>query len=460
MSSSNKETNPRLIIGGLESTKSSPIIVYDSDEDVVNLDDFASKKGLEKERETEVRVEIREREREVREREREVRERERVVRERQDKKKPTPEELQKRLDIIVGLYYDSKPYQYNNGKVAELEVRFGTRGAKPLSKNDYDNVIRKLKSLGFKCTNPEGAYMLRMQNEIINSQGKFSLSPIRVEIDGLTNIQEYCRTNDIKSMSQSSSPTYNISINKKTSAMLNERPIYPVNFDDFNFRISYNIEEAINRNGSKFGIEIINSWDKSKKIFRYINRVTFIHTDYPIQIDLSIVRSSNKLDKYNLKPEYTAEQSGVFTNPESYEIEIEVVNSKLQDFYVVDPVLQGIRKAIKFVLSGLQGTNYPVSDLEQSQVANEYMQLMFGKEYTMPWYGLKPGSFIGPSSYTLQTENIAPVNENTNIPNIRKGYTVTDKADGERRLMIISSVGKIYLISTNMSVIFTGAVTT
>ena len=49
MSSSNKETNPRLIIGGLESTKSSPIIVYDSDEDVVNLDDFASKKGLEKE---------------------------------------------------------------------------------------------------------------------------------------------------------------------------------------------------------------------------------------------------------------------------------------------------------------------------------------------------------------------------------------------------------------------------
>ena len=242
--------------------------------------------------------------------------------------------------------------------------------------------------------------------------------------------------------------------------MLNERPIYPVNFDDFNFRISYNIEEAINRNGSKFGIEIINSWDKSKKIFRYINRVTFIHTDYPIQIDLSIVRSSNKLDKYNLKPEYTAEQSGVFTNPESYEIEIEVVNSKLQDFYVVDPVLQGIRKAIKFVLSGLQGTNYPVSYLEQSQVANEYMQLMFGKEYTMPWYGLKPGSFIGPSSYTLQTENIAPVNENTNIPNIRKGYTVTDKADGERRLMIISSVGKIYLISTNMSVIFTGAVTT
>ena len=68
-------------------------------------------------------------------------------------------------------------------------------------------------------------------------------------------------------------------------------------------------------------------------------------------------------------------------------------------------------------------------------------------------------SFIGPSSYTLQMANIAPVNQQTNIPNIRNDYTVTDKADGQRFMMFISGSGKIYLISNNMQVVFTGALT-
>jgi hypothetical protein len=55
--------------------------------------------------------------------------------------------------------------------------------------------------------------------------------------------------------------------------------------------------------------------------------------------------------------------------------------------------------------------------------------------------------------------NIAPVNERTNIPNIRNDYTVTDKADGQRFMMYVSSTGKIYLISNNMQVMFSGAIT-
>ena len=46
-----------------------------------------------------------------------------------------------------------------------------------------------------------------------------------------------------------------------------------------------------------------------------------------------------------------------------------------------------------------------------------------------------------------------------NVPNIRKDFVVTDKADGERRLMFIDPKGRIYLIDTNMSITFTGAVT-
>jgi hypothetical protein len=55
--------------------------------------------------------------------------------------------------------------------------------------------------------------------------------------------------------------------------------------------------------------------------------------------------------------------------------------------------------------------------------------------------------------------NIAEIDANSNVPNIRKDFVVTDKADGERNLLFISSKGKIYLINTNMQVIFTGAKT-
>jgi hypothetical protein len=40
---------------------------------------------------------------------------------------------------------------------------------------------------------------------------------------------------------------------------------------------------------------------------------------------------------------------------------------------------------------------------------------------------------------------------------VRNNYTVTDKADGARKLLFVSSTGRIYLIDTNMSVQFTGA---
>ena len=69
-----------------------------------------------------------------------------------------------------------------------------------------------------------------------------------------------------------------------------------------------------------------------------------------------------------------------------------------------------------------------------------------------------PKYFIGPSSYTLQLENIVPLDaaQKTGVPNIRSNYTVTDKADGERRLLYINSIGRVFMISTNMQFIFTG----
>ena len=58
-------------------------------------------------------------------------------------------------------------------------------------------------------------------------------------------------------------------------------------------------------------------------------------------------------------------------------------------------------------------------------------------------------NFIGPSQVTLQLHNIT-TGPNKGEININTNYTVTEKADGIRKLLYIDDTGKIYLINSNM----------
>jgi len=376
------------------------------------------------------------------------------------------EKLQNQFTNLVNKFWSSSPYYDNSTTNHELEVRFATayrnKGSNSsLTKIDYDNVIKRLKSFGFNCQVPEGEYLLRIQNEYHNlNTGDYMISPIRTEIKGFHFIQDYCKHNDIKKMK-------NLQFYKKTpfSASVDENISNPLNFNDFNFRISYSTEEFIS---SKEGIVkgIIDNWQKSKKVYRYINRVSFIHPDLPLSIDMSIVKSSTfnySSSKPQPIPTYTTEESKVFENQEVYEIEIEVINGKIGPNTLCDnpnKLIDKIRIAIKYVLMGLQETNYPVSYSELYLIGKNYLTLLHNNDENFN-YSRKITStdFIGPSSYTLQMKNIVPINDNLKEPNIRDNYSVTDKADGSRSLMYISSNGNIYLINSNMKIIFTGAKT-
>ena len=82
----------------------------------------------------------------------------------------------------------------------ELEVRFGTRGIHPISRIDFDNVIRKLKSLNFTCSNETGIDSLKIQSEFIDvKSGRTKMSNIRVEIGG-GDIKKYCSTDSLNEM--------------------------------------------------------------------------------------------------------------------------------------------------------------------------------------------------------------------------------------------------------------------
>jgi len=362
----------------------------------------------------------------------------------------TPQES---FEKLVKKYYD-------NNRKGELEVKFGTKGAN-LTKNNYDNVVKKFKSCGFTAVGEEtGEYYLRVNCEFLDSiTGRFKMSNIRTDIQTLPNIEDYCKNNDIKHLPYN----YFVDYLSKGPMFIDGTKIFPVDFPDFNFRATYSAETP-----AKMGVvnNLTENWRKSKKEFRLINRVSFQHSDYPFRLDLSIVKYGNRMpDKFGRKNRgpiirvYTMEESNILNNEEVYEIELEIDNSKVgpgTKFNSPQAIVEGLRKGIKFVLSGIQNTNYPISYLEQKNVIDAYMHLIW-KDTHDPKRYVSSRYFIGPNSYTLQMENIAPTNENATQPNIRKDFVVTDKADGQRHLLYINPTGKIYLINSNMDVLFTGA---
>jgi GR25 family glycosyltransferase involved in LPS biosynthesis/predicted NAD-dependent protein-ADP-ribosyltransferase YbiA (DUF1768 family) len=375
--------------------------------------------------------------------------------------KLTTKQLQEKFNEMTAVYLSGKPHIDAPDKgVAELEVKFGTRGVKRITKTDYDNVIARLTSLGFKSSDPtnmDGKYLLRMENQVLDQYtGAFKMSRVRVELEGLKTIQRYCSTQTIESV------WYDVNIFTKNDVVYDGVNMSNLVFDDFNFSVSYKTEKEISKRG-RHGAEIIEGWDNSKKTFRYINRVTYVKEGMPFKIDLSIVKTSTRIGR-NYQLSTTLAESGVFVNPESYEIEIEVDNKKLDmfplSFDTMTPqfLQSSLRKTIKYVLSGLQETAYPISYTEQRDVLSEYMAMIHATDASINLdKRIDSRDFIGPSPVTLLMKNIAPPNKNSNAINIRTGYVVTEKADGTRALLYISAIGKVYLITVSMKVIFTGA---
>ena len=368
------------------------------------------------------------------------------------------------FENIVRYYLENNPHAVLDRKSHELEIRFGTNPklSRPISKIDYDNVVKQLIACGFTPDVITGNQILRIQTEYVdNRTGQTKMSNIRAEIVGSDLIQEYCRTNNLQKIIDMPSMLSNKM--KFTQKMTAKRPsgefINKVDMDDYNFRVSYQTEQDYNVH-SAVARNIITNWTDAKKRFRNLNRVRFSHPDYPIFVDVSIVKSAKTVKGIHV-PTYTVQEANIFNNQETYEIELEIDNSRVGPgtvYSVAKNLMVSIRKCIRIVLSGLQGTKYPISYLERENILQAYMQLLHGEKYVSRWVGYK--DFIGPGSMTLQVENIVEPAEGSMITNVRKDYTVTEKADGERMLLYISNDGKIYMIDSNMNVIFTGSKTT
>ena len=389
------------------------------------------------------------------------------------------EEVKRRFELLVKTYHQAVINRKSQSDNYELEVKFGQDNFNEGNNNmnvkithhDYNNVIKTLKSLGFTYNltgTKAGIDILRVQHvldERLDKNEEYDLTSTRstrLEINGNYDIEQYCLKNTIKVVE----PRVNL-VRKTTIRLANdkkdggeEKIIEPVVFRDFNFKASLKLEKQMHRSQGIYK-KLVEKYDDLNKTFRYLNRVTFVHPNYPVKIDVSIVKSSPGI---HLRPQRTFKSfrdADLLNQPQTYEIEIELDNDKTVSMETLN-IIGLLRKVIKFVLSGLQETSYPISYLEQRDVLAAYMKLIHGDSLDLTTK-ISSYHFIGYNPVTLQLKNIVDVLPNRGsvikTTSICTDYLVTDKADGERRLLFINELGKVYMITTNMKVIFTGAIT-
>jgi len=380
--------------------------------------------------------------------------------------------LKKSFEDMVAAYVSANP-AYDKRK-HELEVSFGTtRHSRAITKMDYDNVVRELYAAGFITDNSRGVHMLRISEEYVDARtGVNKISNMRAEIMGIDLIQEYCKTNSIQKILDMPSTMFaeneKLTFTQKTAVFnANKEPIQAVAFPEFNFNVKYKMERDF-RADAPIVKTMIDKWTNTRKIFRHMNRVQFRHPTLPVVADLSILRKSHTAGAKRIPiPEYTIQDAKVYESEETYEIELELLNSAIgatREYNTAPKVLAALRRCIRIILSAIQETPYPIGKTEQSDIIQEYMKTVHGKTYEPR--RVKTKDFVGPSSVTLRRANVAPLPESDKVasdktsvaavPNIRAGFCATDKADGERKLLYVGENGRIYLIDTNMNVQFTG----
>ena len=180
--------------------------------------------------------------------------------------------LQKKLEDLLQTF-TSKVFVLSSN--LELEIRFSTRRGPPITKLDYNNVLQRLMSRGF-VIDSDDQYFLRIQNEFFDQKsGTNKMSIVRCEISGLSAVQTYCKTNR---------PPDNAEFYKKSYYKDDYTTYYPVDFDNFNFRVSLQDEVKMTKR-THIVTKMLETWEESKKTFRLINRVSLVHPVFPVRID-------------------------------------------------------------------------------------------------------------------------------------------------------------------------------
>ena len=118
-----------------------------------------------------------------------------------------------------------------------------------------------------------------------------------------------------------------------------------------------------------------------------MNRTSFKHPSFPFGVDMSIVKSSTNDSRKKPIPTHKIEESQVFKNEETYEIELELDNSLIQTFVKEYPlnsesnvvqIKTSLLHLVTIILSGIQNTPYPQPYPTLYKMKDDYLELLYG----------------------------------------------------------------------------------
>lgn len=364
-------------------------------------------------------------------------------------------------------------------KSLELEARLKNTKNNQITSEVFFNVMKRLKG----TPNIE----LISENTELDVSLVGDYNNMRVTIVGDQHITDYCQKNDIKL------------INPATVSFMKKTPVRHVDVNEYNLRFNLKREVQLTKTDPDVA-DILSGWTRLDKLFRYKKRFSFITKDGNFRFDLTTLKSSQKksvrgkskkmkksdikpyMIKYIIKPDYvvdtaawlaeqpdsaliemkgrnfaemvpakTLQKSAVLKNDLEYEIEVEYLGNKNQtkksSISEDKKILMEFLKKIIIILQAVQKSYYIISELEKMNVIDQYKAIM--GDY----------KFSGPMNVSLTLQNVIEKNydEYSHSVNIRKGYSVTDKADGERNLLLILKGGAMYLINRKNDVKSLGA---
>lgn len=238
-----------------------------------------------------------------------------------------------------------------------------------------------------------------------------------------------------------------ILIMKKTSI----HGIKPIYIDDLGFKLDLKEEISID---PKEMNELTLTFANLEKGYRFKKRYSYVDQTNGLRYDMTVVRSSPHVGT-NFTAFKTMASAGVLTANENFEVEIEVLH-RTQSASIPRTISNFLECIQKLYLAIVDEMFY-VSTEDKNKVITDYLKLCYSpfSPNMMKTVMTRPKDyFIGPQPVTLERKNvIAP---ELGVLSIHEGYTVTEKADGERFLLYVSNDGKCYFINNRLTVKYTG----
>jgi len=179
------------------------------------------------------------------------------------------------------------------------------------------------------------------------------------------------------------------------------------------------------------------------KLFKYEHGVS---TNNHIEYRLGIIRESQNSTE-------SMTESGVSTQNIKYEFEI---------IFKSHSTIQNVMNTCISMVQLITQRVFPISKSQQQIILEGYNTLVKKVLEKSRWntdnvQNTASYHFLAPKPITLERINLVePGPETYGINSILKGYTVTDKADGERMLLYITENGEAYIINNSFEIFETG----